>query len=54
MSRDKYRLWFKGNKYSSQDLRKVKHTALAVADCFKFKGFKEMKRFRDFCKEIGI
>jgi len=54
MSVNKYRLWFKENKYSSQDLRKVKYTALAVCKLFQVKGFKEMKRFRDFCKELAF
>jgi len=46
MSVNKYRLWFKENKYSLQDLRKVKYTALAVANCFSSK-FKS-RRLRDY------
>jgi len=49
MSIDKYRLWFKRSKYSSQDLHNadIRHLPLQIVSV-KVKS----KRFRDCCKEL--
>ena len=51
MSIDKYRLWFKRSKYSSQDLRNadIRHLPLQIVSV-KVKS----KRFRDYCKELAF